>query len=306
MPFCYWQQQLLLSDSVCGALYFRGKGVRRRSVILDKNVRSGETNVKNDVKEIDVFKLLGAFLKHIWIIVIVAVLCAAIAFAYAYFFITPTYQSSTMMYVNNGSLSVGKTSFSISDLNASKNLVETYIVILKSRTTLEAVAERAELDMSYRTLYRKVSASAVNDTEVLRVTVTDTDPERATLIANAIGEVLPERVEAIIGGSTVEVVDSAVVPFGKAAPSLTKYTLVGFVIGLLASMAVIVIIELLDDQVRDESFLTQNFHLPVLASIPDLNANVSGKAYKYGKYGAYRNKSYYAGASKEEAADGDR
>ena len=76
----------------------------------------------------------------------------------------------------------------------------------------------------------------------------------------------------------------------------------------------------MDDQVRDESFLTQSFNLPVLASIPDLNANVSGKAYKYGKYGkygrygrygkygSYRSKSYYASASaskEEETTNGD-
>ena len=276
---------------------------------MDRNLKKEDINAISGVKEIDIFRILGAFLRHIWIIALVAVLCAAIAFAYAYFFITPTYQSSTMLYVNNGSLSIGK-SFSISDLNASKNLVDTYIVILKSRTTLEAVAERAELNMSYSTLSRKVSASAVNETEVLRVTVTDTDPERATLIANAIGEVLPERVQTIIGGSKVEVVDSAVIPSSKSAPSLTRYAMIGFVIGLVATLAVIVVIELLDDQVRDESFLTQSFNLPVLASIPDLNANVSGKAYKYGKYGSakygYRRGSYYAGASKEGTANGDK
>ena len=86
--------------------------------------------------------------------------------------------------------------------------------------------------------------------------------------------------------------------------------MIGFVIGLVATLAVIVVIELLDDQVRDESFLTQSFNLPVLASIPDLNANVSGKAYKYGKYGSakygYRRGSYYAGASKEGTANGDK
>ncbi len=273
---------------------------------MDRNVKAEEINARSDVKEIDIFKLLGAFLKNIWIIILVSLLCAAIAFAYAYFLITPTYQSSAMMYVNNGSLSVGSTSFNLSDLNASKNLVETYIVILKTRQTLEAVAERAEIDLSYKKLNAMVSASAVNSTEVFRVTVTDTDPERAALIANSIAEVLPERVENIIGGSSVKVVDSAVVPSGKSAPSLPKYTMVGFVIGLLASMAVIVVIQLLDDQVRDESFLTQSFRLPVLASIPDLNANVSGKAYKYGKYGSYRSRSYYAGAPKEETADGDK
>ncbi|MBR3424177.1 MAG: hypothetical protein IKG80_06760 [Clostridia bacterium] len=273
---------------------------------MDRNVKTEDINARSGVKEIDVFKLLGAFLKHIWIIVIVSVLCAAIAFAYAYFFITPTYQSSTMMYVNNGSLSVGSKSFNLSDLNASKNLVDTYIVILKSRQTLEAVAERAGLNLPYKQLNAMISASAVNETEVFRVTVTDTDPERAALIANSVSEVLPERVEEIIGGSTVAVVDSAVVPSGKYAPSLTKYTMIGFVIGLIATLAVIVVIELLDDQVRDESFLTQGFNLPVLASIPDLNANVSGKAYKYGKYGSSRSHSYYASSLKGGSADGEK
>ena len=273
---------------------------------MDRNVKVEDINAKSGVTEIDVFKLLGAFLKHIWIIVIVSVLCAAIAFAYAYFFITPTYQSSAMMYVNNGAFSVGKTSFNLSDLTASKSLVDTYIVILKSRQTMEIVAERAGVNISYKKLNSMVSASAVNSTEVFRVTVTDTDPERATLIANSIAEVLPERVEEIIGGSSVKVVDSAVVPSGKYAPSFTKYTLIGFVIGLIATLAVIVVIELLDDQVRDESFLTQGFNLPVLASIPDLNANVSGKAYKYGKYGSSRNRSYYANSLKGGSADGDK
>ncbi|MBR7033682.1 MAG: hypothetical protein IKI03_08650 [Clostridia bacterium] len=248
-------------------------------------------------------------MKHIWIIVIVSVLCAAIVFAYAYFFITPTYQSSAMLYVNNRSVSVGSTSFSLSELSASKTLVDTYIVILKSRQTLKAVAERAELDIPLNKLAAMITAASVNGTEVFRVTVTDTDPERATLIANSIAEVLPVVVEDIIGGSTVKIVDTAVVPSGKSAPSLTKYALIGFIIGLVVTLGVIVVIELLDDQVRDDSFLTQSFNLPVLASIPDLNANVSGKAYKYGKYskyGSYQNRANNVSASKEGSTNGDK
>ena len=75
---------------------------------MDRNLKKEDINAISGVKEIDIFRILGAFLRHIWIIALVAVLCAAIAFAYAYFFITPTYQSSTMLYVNNGSLSIGK------------------------------------------------------------------------------------------------------------------------------------------------------------------------------------------------------
>ncbi len=274
---------------------------------MNRFSKTKDVEAESSVKEIDILRLLAAFWHHIWIIVIVALLCGAIAFVYAYFFITPTYQSSAMMYVNNGSL-IGGTTVNLSDLTASKNLVDTYIVLLKTRQTLEAVIDRAGVDLTYEQLNPKISASAVNSTEVFRVTVTDVDPERATLIANTTAAVLQERVEHIVNGSTAVVVDQAVVPAGKSAPSLTKYTAIGLILGVVASCAVIVVLELMDDQVRDESFLTQNYSLPILASIPDLTANVTGKAYKYGRYSKYGKygKRYYYGGGTSTGKDTDR
>ena len=255
-----------------------------------------ETEAAEEYQEIDLLRLLRAFWHRAWLIVIAAIICAAAGFSYARFFITPTYQASTLLYVNNGSLSLGGATFSVSDLTASKSLVPTYIVLLKTRDTLNKVIERANLDMSYSSLVGKVSASAVEDTQVFSVSVTDSDPKRATLIANTIAEVLPERVEEIISQSSVRVVDRAVVPQGKSSPNITKYTSMGMIIGVVLACAVIVIMELLDDRVRDEQYLIQNYDLPVLASIPDYsNSGKSSSYYSrrkrgygyYRKYGAY-------------------
>lgn len=77
-----------------------------------------------------------------------------VMFSYAKFLIVPLYESKAMMYVNNSSLSLGNTSFSISsgELSAAQSLVETYIVILKSRLTLNAVIEKADLPYTYEEL----------------------------------------------------------------------------------------------------------------------------------------------------------
>ena len=261
---------------------------------MSKFRRNDEVEGAEEYQEIDLLKLLRAFWHRAWLIVLAAIVCAGIGFGYARFFITPTYQASTLLYVNNGSLSLGGATFSVSDMTASKSLVPTYIVLLKTRDTLNKVIERANLNMSYGSLVGKVSAAAVDDTQVFSVSVTDSDPDRATLIANTIAEVLPERVETIISQSSVRIVDRAVVPSGRSSPNFTKYTTMGMIIGIVLAAAIIVVMELLDDRVRDEQYLIQNYDLPVLASIPDFTAGTRGgryyykkRGYGYRKYGAY-------------------
>ena len=95
-----------------------------------------------DYIEIDLFQLLRTLWKHAALILLSALLCGAAGFGLAYKVIPPKYQASALLYVNNSSISVGSTSISLSDLSASQSLVETYIVILNTRLTLNEVVEK--------------------------------------------------------------------------------------------------------------------------------------------------------------------
>jgi capsular polysaccharide biosynthesis protein len=134
-----------------------------------------------DESEIDLLDLAKVVLRRAWLIVIAAILAAAIAFGYTYCYVTPLYTASAMMYVNNSGITVGGTSFSISgsEISAAKTLVDTYSVILKTRTTLEDVIEIDDLDYTYEELYSMVSSEAVNDTEIFQITVTSSSPTEA-------------------------------------------------------------------------------------------------------------------------------
>lgn len=244
-------------------------------------------------QEIDILRLLSAIWHRAWMVVIAAIVCGAAAFSYATFFVTPMYQSSAMLYVNNGSISLGGSSFNLGDLSASKSLVDTYIVLLKTRLTLNEVIETAHLDLSYDALRGMVSAASVNETEIFSITVTDSDPKRATLIANTIAQVLPGRAEAVMNQSTMRIVDCAVEPASRTSPNVTRYTAMGVMIGVVAACALIVILELLDDRIHDEKYLIQNYDLPILASIPDFE----GGNGKFGSYSKRSYGSYYSGNS---------
>ena len=154
---------------------------------------------------------------------------------FTFFFISPSYDATASIYVNNSSFSFGSTSFSISssELNASNSLVNTYIYILKSRTTLEDVISTAELPYTFEKLSKMISTNAVTGTAAFDVTVRSSSPTEAEHIANTIAQVLPERIAEIVDGSSVRIVDYAIVPAHRSAPSYTKNVIIGFLAGVL-------------------------------------------------------------------------
>ena len=239
--------------------------------------------VNPEYLEIDLFALIKAMWKRAWIFILCCVLCACAGFSYARFEIAPTYNASVMLYVNNSSFALGSTTFSFnaSELAAAQSLVDTYIIILSTRTTLNEVIARGGLDLTYEQLNSMVSASAVKSTEVFRVTVTSTDPVLAAHIANTIAEVLPSKVANIVEGSSVRLVDFAVVPTRKAGPNLTMYAAMGLLIGLVLSCVLVLMAVISDDKIHEEDFLTKRYGVPILAAIPNLRKGSGNMGYAY-------------------------
>lgn len=238
--------------------------------------------------EIDLLRLLKAVYRRLAVIVLAMLLCGGGGLALARYAVPAKYQASALLYVNNSAISVGSTSISLSDLSASKTLVDTYIAILNTRLTLNDVIREAGVDYSFAEIQRMIAAEAVNGTEIFEVTVTSKDPEEAERIANTIVQVLPDKIAQIVDGSSVRTVDLAVVPERRSSPSYAMFALVGMLAGALVSIGVTVVRELLDDQIHDEDDLLQTYNLPVLAAVPDLLSAQAGKGYG----------SYYAAGGK--------
>ena len=243
---------------------------------------------KNGEMELDIQRMLGEIWKKFWIVILVSVMGAAITFAGTFYLITPQYQASAKFYVNNRSISVGSASLSLEsgDINAAKSLVDSYIVILQTRESLNDVIDYAGVNRTYSELQGMITASSVNSTEIFEVVVTSPDPVEAERIAHAISKVLPKRISSIIEGTSAKVVDNAVVPTRPSSPSYTINTLVGFMLGFVISVGVIILRMLFDVTIRTDDDITSVSHLPVLAAVPDMEAPTKG-GYYYG-YGNRR------------------
>lgn len=251
-------------------------------------MRKNEQNETEIV--IDIKHIIAVLLKFAWLIAVVGILAGTVTFAYFSNYVTPKYASSVMLYVNNKSLSVsGSISISAADLSASQSLIDTYMVILNNRTTMEEVIERAEVDYTPAQLKSMISSHKMEGTEIFTVTVTSHDPYEAAHIANCISEVLPHRIEDIIDGSSMRIVDSAVVNLRKVSPDISGKTMRAIIIACMGTAALVVLLSFFDDTIRDESFLTENYDLPILSRIPDLKASASHSKRGYGYYYKSRN-----------------
>lgn len=245
-----------------------------------------ENRIEKKEFEIDMRRVIGAILQKSWLIIVVSILCAVLVFLTTFYFVTPLYQSSAMFYVNNSSVSIGDASLSIStgDISAAKSLVDSYIVILTTRESLNDVIDYAGVDRTYEELKEMISASSVNSTEIFEVVVTSPDPNEAEEIASAIAYVLPKRISSIIEGTSAQIVDSAVVASEPSSPHYMQNTMIGFVLGFVLSITVVVLREVFDITIRTEEDITQSCGLPILSSVPDMTAPTKG-GYYYGPSG---------------------
>lgn len=240
--------------------------------------------------EIDVVGLFRALWKNILAITLAAILFGSAVFGVTAFLVEPEYQATVSMYVNNSSFSLGATSFSISssDLSASTSLVSVYLYILESRTTMEEVIQEADLSYTPEQLKKMISTDSVSKTGAFEVTVTSNDPTEVELIANSIARILPDRIAEIVDGTTVRIVDYAIIPTQRSGPSLLKNTAIGILAGAILSAAVVVVKYLMDDTSRVmiqsvDDLRAMYPDIMVLATIPDMRLSEK----KNGYYSSY-------------------
>ena len=233
---------------------------------------------ERDMIEIDLLKLVLILWRKAWAIVLAMIVMGGIAFGVTYNFIEPTYQASVKVYVNN--TNQNNTAISQADVTVQRTLVQTYIVTLKSRTTLNEVIKQANLDYDFEELSEMISAEAVDSTEVFEVTVVSKDAKEAAEIANTIAEVLPSRISEIVENSSVKILDYAIINNEPISPSYVKNVAIGALAGAVVAVALIFLQFVLDNKIHSEEYLIEHYKYPILAVIPDLAATSKNKYYK--------------------------
>ena len=207
---------------------------------------------------------------------------AVAGFFISSFVIAPKYEASADMMVNNRNTNDQNSQEGVSqaDIQASSSLVSTYSVILKSHNVLEKVISDCKLDYTYEQLSDMVSVEAVDTTQVMRITVTDGDPNEALKIVTDIVKLAPDAIMNSIDAGSVTTTDQPWTTGKPVSPSVRKDTLIGALIGLLLAVVIVVIQELTNDKFKTVEDVRTVLDLNVLGVIPNEDSSAIKKSAK--------------------------
>lgn len=246
------------------------------------NLNKSEEGIKLNVRDIMFYITTSRY-----IIVAIVALCTLAMFAYTKLTYVAKYTSCAKIYVVDSDAA----SINSSEIAVSTYLARDYLELIIDRTVLNAVNNELNLGMSYGSLKNCVSVKAPENTRIIEVYVTTTNPQKSMKIANKICEVAQEKITALTAVDRVNIFSEAYLPTSPIASNMNKNLLLGFSGGVAVSAVYVFIVYSLNDKINNADDIERHLGIAVLGSIPYHKSKVGKKSYgrrtaegkKYGK-----------------------
>lgn len=224
-------------------------------------------NEENEV--IDLTEILSAVRQHLLELIFVTLVAALVGFTASKFLMNPKYDSSALMIVNTRQdVNANVTS---DQINSATKLVSTYSIIIKSDTVLQQVIDNLGLNLTYAKLNKRVTVAAVDDTQVMKITVQSDSPEWARQVCEQIITVAPDVIKEAVEAGSVKVISNASLATEPVSPNIMKNTMLAAAVGFVLVIGIIVLQVLLDNKINTEEDVTKYLDMTVLGVIPQYN-----------------------------------
>lgn len=239
----------------------------RLNKINEKNTKKGTSG--GNMEEIELRDLFYMITKRIWLIVLITVLSVITSGLVSIFLLTPQYETFTTLMLGKPADYNSEENYSYQDILTNQKLIGTYGEIAKSRGVLEEVKSELDLHLTTGQLSEMITVSLLKNTEIIKVTVSDTSPERAADIANEAAVIFMKHVSDIMQIDNVQVIDPAVAPINPVSPRVKMNIAIAGVLGMMVSLFIIFIIEAFDNTIKIPDDVTKYLELPVIGMIPE-------------------------------------
>lgn len=214
-------------------------------------------------KNVTIQKIINVLLQRVKFILITTVLVGMLFFLYSSFIITPIYNTSAMIYVQNynsngkGTNSEAQKIYG-SDISGSSSLAKICVTLFKNSDQLTALYDGCNVDIS-----------VADSSFFITIAVSGSDPQKCTNVANQIADVSREVFKNHFEYGQIGTIREAKVPAAASYPNNFKNTLLGLGAGFILACVISVLLELIDTTIKSDDDVQEMYGLPVFAEIPD-------------------------------------
>lgn len=226
------------------------------------------------MEEISLREYFFILRKRLWLVILLTIVSVVVSGIVSYYVLEPEYQTFT-------TLIVGKpkdyqnvdNKLEYNELLLNQKLVSTYGEIVKTRAVTDEVIEKLNLDMGYKEFKEKVNVNLVKDTEIIKLEVTDRNPELAAKIANETALVFMKNIKEIMMVENVQVIDEAQIPESPIKPRPKLNMAIAGVLGFMIGIFLIFLLEYLDNTIKTPEDVERYLDLPIIGTIPMVEKN---------------------------------
>lgn len=212
-------------------------------------------------------ELLHTLKKRMFLILSITFTAVLLSTVFSLFFLTPIYQSSTQLLVNQAKSD--QPVFNPSEIQTNLQLINTYNVIIKSPAILDLVRLELDLDLTADQLDSKITVASEKESQVIAITVQDPDPYTAADIANTTAKVFQNEIVNIMNVDNVSVLAKASVKenVSPVKPNTILNAVIAFIVGITVSIGLAFLLEYLDNTIKNEQDVEQSLEAPLLGVI---------------------------------------
>lgn len=216
-------------------------------------------------EEISLSELFAILKRHLSRIVLWSLVGLTITAVYTFFFVTPQYESTSKIVVNQ-TQNTGQ-SITNTDIQTNLNLINTYQSIIREPIILEDVIEMTDSNLTVNQLRNKITVQTQNDSLVFGVTVSDASPYEAAELANATAESFEEKIGDILEVESVTILSQATPVLSPVSPNVPLNMAIGLLLGLMLGIGLAFLSEYMDNTVKGSQFINEHIGWTDLGAI---------------------------------------
>lgn len=235
------------------------------------------------MEEIDLKELFSIFWNKKLFIIMVTLTFAVLGLYYAKKIVIPDYKSTATLVLTKSSDRETST-ITQSEVTLNQQLVATYTELIKTNNILRQVTTNLRYnDITEEDLRKNVEVQLVSTTQLIEVSVKNTDNVKAKELTNEIVKVFIEKAKEIYKLDNIHMVDEAKVEEKPYNVNYKKDILIFACIGFVLAVGIVYIKSLFDTTIKSSEEIEKKLGLTVLAAIPKYDYEMKKKGKSNGK-----------------------
>lgn len=217
--------------------------------------------------------------KRISLICIITLLTVAASAVVTYFFMTPKYDASTQILVNQSNEN-NTNLYQTNAVQTNVQLVNTYSVIINNPSVLNQVIKKMNLDMTTDELKDMLTVNTEQNSQAFTLTAETDSPSQSVKIVNNVANAFKSQVQKVMNVDNVSILSPATISESSdpVKPKPMINLAIAFVVGLMVSVGSAFLLEYLDNTIKTEEDIEQVLGLPVLGSVSEIKAHHNGSS----------------------------